>query len=409
MQGFKNLEEINKYCQKNKKAMSIFKRTSYFNYKISAVFPEACSIFEMLPDNFFNPIFETVVKININKKTLDENYENEPTEFLIQSLGINEINLISDEVESYGRCADVCIGDSIELIKSFWKYLINRTKINEPTTNLMYKWNKNFQQYQMSNKRSDPRYFNDLVGLDEHIKKISNDIEDLDKYEDHFKKIGQSNGINYLLYGKPGLGKSSLIRAISTELKINIYIANLNDATSESSIREMLSPGNDSKGKKIILLEDFDRFLENKELYTKTISAILNATDGIYPSHGTIRFFTANNVDLIKNISALSSRMKRKILIEKPQINVIVEYAKKVLMMDNVYMKKLLDSQENNMEKEIDSLEKLVSIAWSNDINLRQLTSYLCQFLNYENRCQKACENIGDWIKETKNFMEFVS
>lgn len=103
----------------------------------------------------------------------------------------------------------------------------------------------------------------------------------------------------YLMYGPPGNGKSSLVRAIASELQMGMAIVNLSEyGMSDASLLKLLSEvGRDS----ILLLEDIDCVFENREADKAakhvTFSGLLNAIDGVAAAEGRVLFMTTNRLD----------------------------------------------------------------------------------------------------------------
>ena len=127
-----------------------------------------------------------------------------------------------------------------------------KQKIQNP----IYTFTKNgWQITSQYNKTSET----DLIGYDSYLQKIKKDINNYKQYLNFLTSINEGHkSLNYLLYGEPGTGKTTLIKVLGNIYNCPIYIANqmLMENVSVSSI---LSPAGDNM--KIILFEDFDRYL----------------------------------------------------------------------------------------------------------------------------------------------------
>jgi hypothetical protein len=106
----------------------------------------------------------------------------------------------------------------------------------------------------------------------------------------------------YLLYGQPGTGKTSLIRAVAQDLDIPIVIFNL-ASMQESQFPKAWDYAVSYLNPRIILLEDFDTVFKGRENQNKhstlTFATVLNAIDGIEQASGTLLFITTNHPEHI--------------------------------------------------------------------------------------------------------------
>jgi hypothetical protein len=133
-------------------------------------------------------------------------------------------------------------------------------------------------------------------------------------------KIPWKMGI--LLYGKPGNGKTSLIRTLISnyDFKPVTIAAGVNDeAVAEAfSYAEEQSPA-------LLYFEDLDSLLEKVD-----ISSFLNLMDGISAKHGLLVVATANEVRKLKsNITDRPSRFDRKFEIPLPNAEMAYIYLRK--------------------------------------------------------------------------------
>lgn len=104
----------------------------------------------------------------------------------------------------------------------------------------------------------------------------------------------------YLLYGPPGSGKSSIVFAMASHLKLDLAVLNLNlRRLSDGDLQALLAaiPPNT-----ILLIEDIDCVFQQREAGKDkdnqiTFSGLLNALDGVASSEGTLLFMTTNHVD----------------------------------------------------------------------------------------------------------------
>lgn len=126
----------------------------------------------------------------------------------------------------------------------------------------------------------------------------------------YYYKHGMPHKLVYLLYGLPGTGKTSLIKAIATHFNLAIMPLKLN-SLDEQALRHTLSViPKDS----IIVLEDFDSaFTSMNDVAVKNIdinphsgsklafSAILDLLDGLSSPEKQIIIMTCNNTQIMNS------------------------------------------------------------------------------------------------------------
>ncbi len=115
-----------------------------------------------------------------------------------------------------------------------------------------------------------------------------------------YRDIGVPYRRGYLLYGPPGNGKTSVVKALAGELNMSIYLLMLSDRDmNDGRISELLARVPD---KSILLLEDIDcAFIQRKKNSSKdqgvTFSGLLNALDGVASAEGRIIVMTTNHIE----------------------------------------------------------------------------------------------------------------
>lgn len=221
-------------------------------------------------------------------------------------------------------------------------FFANKDKFTEQLKNALENameiyTNKISISFDWNSKRREKRplstvYTNDNIG-----QKIYEDIQSFL----HSKDLYIQNNIlykrNYLLYGNPGTGKSSLIFALASELNFKINAIDLKSLRSVSDILQKIT----DTSKTIYVFEDIDalsttikeRKMNNKPDDNKRVempnnlpdlapnsrvegidlSDILNVLDGLYTAEGAICFFTTNHIETLDKAFMRDGRMDYKI------------------------------------------------------------------------------------------------
>jgi SpoVK/Ycf46/Vps4 family AAA+-type ATPase len=122
------------------------------------------------------------------------------------------------------------------------------------------------------------------------------------------------------------------------------------------------------------------------------MSTVLNAMDGVMPAFGVIRFFSANDPNVIASNEALASRFHRLLYFDKPKFGQIKEQIKRV------YKNSRIDSILLGIFS--GTVDKY-------NLNMRQITDFLCRFLDEEDPLKEAVNNLESWIDEINKFNDY--
>jgi chaperone BCS1 len=125
-------------------------------------------------------------------------------------------------------------------------------------------------------------------------------------HKDWYYERGIPWRIGLLLYGPPGNGKTSFVKAVTSEFDLELHCMHLNSVQSDEDLCCIMG----SSQPKVVLLEDIDSYdftkkrSDQKGVDSKlslmpgvTMSGLLNAVDGVTPSDGRILFMTTNHRD----------------------------------------------------------------------------------------------------------------
>jgi chaperone BCS1 len=96
----------------------------------------------------------------------------------------------------------------------------------------------------------------DTVAMDPALKQSV--IADLDRFlkrREYYRRIGKAWKRGYLLYGPPGTGKSSLVAAIASYLRFDLYDLDLSNVDCNWELQQLLTA---MPNKSILVIEDID-------------------------------------------------------------------------------------------------------------------------------------------------------
>ena len=163
----------------------------------------------------------------------------------------------------------------------------------------------------------------DTVYIPEQTK---NDIVvSIDNFINRDMKFYDDNCIPYqkgfLLYGKPGCGKTSFIKAMASKFNLPICFLDINNVrTSDLSYLFQSLP----EKIRIVVLEDVDSCTtpvggssntgsNNRSTSDITISELLNILDGMFSKRGTIIFLTTNHIERLDEALIRPGRVDKKV------------------------------------------------------------------------------------------------
>jgi len=181
-----------------------------------------------------------------------------------------------------------------------------------------------------------PRSLETVIMDDSVLNSIKSEIEFVTNNRKWYIDRGFAPKSTIVLYGSPGGGKTSLIRALASHYNRNIYSLNLSTLSDISLAKAISSIPKNS----FLLIEDFEGTSAVQSRQEKqdtnddgmyivekpkeegseipmfqplTISGVLNAFDGIIPIDGVITFMTTNHLEQVDAAVLRSGRVDLKL------------------------------------------------------------------------------------------------
>ena len=170
---------------------------------------------------------------------------------------------------------------------------------------------------------------------------IMKDLEFFVGNKEWYNNIGVPYTRGYLFYGKPGCGKTSLIKGISNYSQRHIHYLILNDIKNDVELYNLLSSIDYMST--VLVIEDIDcasLIIRKREMPCNdlnktnndlndnnnknngnnkqeiTLSGLLNALDGINESEGRILIMTSNNPEILDDALIRPGRIDKKFLFD---------------------------------------------------------------------------------------------
>ena len=159
--------------------------------------------------------------------------------------------------------------------------------------------------------------------IGEHVDNIYQEILKVNELKTELEKLGKPLRRGYLLYGKPGNGKTTRIKALANKLNKNICVLAIDKEITNCRLIESILR---VPAQSILLIEDIDRLklvqtnqTNNEDRHKIELSTFLNILDGLYTPTGLLVFATANNYEKIDKAIIRTGRFDRHIEFKSPE------------------------------------------------------------------------------------------
>jgi len=191
-----------------------------------------------------------------------------------------------------------------------------------------------------------PRTLSSITLKDGITDAIQKDLQEFIESKEWYKDRGIPYRRGYLLYGPPGCGKTSFVKAIAGQIGYNIYemqLSKLNDDAlgqlMSSISRKAILLFEDADAVFVSRVQDEERSDENDGLSGKlkiresktpiSFSGLLNAIDGVASVEDYIIFMTTNRIEKLDSALIRPGRIDMRQLINYPDEQQIVTFFKK--------------------------------------------------------------------------------
>ena len=217
---------------------------------------------------------------------------------------------------------------------------------------------------------------------DNEVNKIEQDIDKFIDSEEIYEKFGIPYKRNYLFYGIPGTGKTSLLFSLASKYNMSLAIVNFGPVIDDSLFMNIVHSMPENS---LFILEDIDGLFvdrsqgsSNKSMVS--FSGILNTLDGIGRKNKLITFMTTNHTDRLDPALLRPGRVDYRLEFTYSTINQI---------------SKMYDAFINKIEYKKQFMKNVKSL---------ELTTCMLQKFLFDN---KDIENINDKIEDLRDLCNF--
>ena len=204
---------------------------------------------------------------------------------------------------------------SFDIIEKFIKSVKDQHKIQKDSKFVIFKWIPKHNDW-IDDSFSEKRSMESVI-LESRVK--SELLSDINEFTSEntvkwYKKHHIPFRRGYMFHGPPGTGKTSMIVALTSYMKRNLYRINL--VAPGLCDDSLISAVQQVPEESVVMFEDIDALFgihrEKNETFNVTFSGLLNAIDGVGDStRGVVFMFTTNHLDRVDDALKRCGRIDR--------------------------------------------------------------------------------------------------
>ncbi|KAM3547732.1 hypothetical protein ARSEF4850_009838 [Beauveria asiatica] len=221
----------------------------------------------------------------------------------------------------------------------------------------------------------------------------------------------------YLLHGEPGTGKTSLSLAAAGKFGLDVYAMNLskiNDATLQKLMSKLPT-------RCVLLLEDIDaiesaKTRENSDAGSSTsssvtLSALLNAIDGVGSVEGRILIMTTNHANRLDPAVTRPGRVDKKVEFGLASREMLLELFRYVYLPLSSKTERVGDKDEGVVNNQVAQdtqkhIKELAAMFADRVPAMKYSPAQILSFLiAHRHSPRDAVENVSSWVEEGEGFI----
>ncbi len=207
----------------------------------------------------------------------------------------------------------------------------------------------------------------------------------------------------YLLFGPPGIGKSSFSLSIAGQFDLDIYTLQLSGISDSKLTKlfaelpphcDILLEGVDAAG--MVRRADTDADQENKSSSGVTLSGLLNVLDGVSSQEGRVLVMTTNHIEHLDKALIRPGRIDKKVYFKLADENISTQ-------LFHTVFKQTPDHKQSKEEFDDETIERLAKdFAAKVPEQVFSPAEVLSFLLEWKNSPSDAVIGVEDWVAQAK-------